>query len=335
MSQLKIEVIRKFFIKSEGNDDLKKLFLWFNSEKGHKEISNELEQHWKSFESGLPGNIDSAKMLRVIKDGIWRNKSTNIKNNVIRLFPYAAAVALIIGFVAIFSVRNNLTKASDDYLYASVITGNGQRSKVVLPDSSIVWLNSGTTLSYNYSLGDKRSVKLSGQAFFQIARDEDRPLVVQCGEIMVKVLGTRFDVSAYPDDEIINVVLESGSVELDHNRYSLNYRLKPGEKADYDVKGRNINILDVDVHKFTSWKDGKLIFRNDPMDYVIEKLERWYNIDIEVKDKEVYSSIFTGTVANEAYPQIFKLIGYSCPVHCEIVHNANHEEIPKIIISKK
>ena len=336
MSQRKIETIRRFFSKSYNNNDLKNLFLWHNSEKGISEITDSIDESWRSFkydESRI--NVDSAKMLMTIKNGIRHNKTIRIKNNFKKLLPYAAVITLIIGFVAVFSSRNVYQEQPDVNLFASVITENGQRSKVILPDSSIVWLNSGTTLSYNYSLEDKRSVILHGQGFFQVSRNEQRPFVVQCGEIRVNVLGTRFDVNAYPENDKISVVLESGKVELNHSQHTLNYKLIPGEKADYDIEKKQLSVENIDVEKYTSWKDGKLIFKNDPMKLVLEELERWYNIKIEVKDQEVYNSIFTGTVNNEGYPQIFKLIEYSCPVHYELVNNLNPEEIPKIIITKK
>ena len=158
---------------------------------------------------------------------------------------------------------------------------------------------------------------------------------MQCGDIGVKVLGTKFDVNGYPENGEISVVLESGSILLTHKQYTLDYVLSPGEQADYNIKENEIKVHDTDVEKYTSWKDGILIFRNDPMELVINKLERWYNIDIVVKDPNVYNSIFTGTVINESYQQIFKLIEYSCPVRCEVVENMNPKQIPKIIISKK
>ena len=335
MRQQKIQVLRKFFTKSYNDDDLKKLLLWFNSEKGHSEIADVMDKEWNAIkDEDVLAEMDSAKMLANIQNGIRRNKTIQIRNNLIKLLPYAAVVVAIIGFSVFFYLNNKQSKSYSDF-YTSVITENGQRSKVVLPDSSIVWLNSGTTLSYNYSLDDVRSVILSGQGFFQVTRNENKPFVVQCGEINVQVLGTKFDVNAYPVNDKISVVLESGSVELKHNRFLLDYVLKPGEKADYDITEKNVKVSEADVKKYTSWKDGKLIFKNDPMKLVIEELERWYNIKIEVKDQEVYNSIFTGTVINEGYPQIFKLIEYSCRVRCEIVNNLNPEEIPKIIITKQ
>ena len=249
--------------------------------------------------------------------------------------PYAAVLFVLIALTIVINSYNRQVSDTDKNDYTLVITENGQRSRVVLPDSSIVWLNSGTTLSYNYNSGNSRLVKLKGQGFFEITRDENRPFVVQSGDLQVEVLGTRFDVNAYPENEAISVVLESGSVVLSHNQLTLDCVLEPGEQADYAVKSNEMSVHQADIEKLTSWKDGKLIFKNDPMKLVFEKLERWYNIDIEVLDEEVYSSIFTGTVINnEDYSQIFKLIEFSCPLQCRVVDGANAGEIPKVIITR-
>jgi ferric-dicitrate binding protein FerR (iron transport regulator) len=208
---------------------------------------------------------------------------------------------------------------------------------VVLPDSSFVWLNSGTTLSYpsNFS-GGNRKVSLNGQAFFQVYHKENSPFSVQANGLIVTVRGTKFDVDAYPEDEEIAVVLESGKVELTRQGFeSYNYTMKPGEKASYNITTNSLNISFADASIYSSWKDGKLIFRNEPMKDVVEKLRKWYNIDIEVADDEVYNSIFSGTIKNESYEEIFRLVGAVCHVDCKLIHNYEKEDKPKIVISNK
>ena len=159
---------------------------------------------------------------------------------------------------------------------------------------------------------------------------------VQCNDVVISVLGTEFDVNAYPETGKVCVALESGKVALSHNRIeSFNYTLKPGQLAAYNLLSNAIQVNNTDVSRYTSWKDGRLIFRDEPIKTVFEKLERWYNIHIEVIDEKVYESIFTGTFQNESYEQLFRLIEYSCPVKCRINHNSDSASLPKIIISKK
>lgn len=332
------ETIKRFFTQSYSENDLKKLFLWLNSEKGHSEINDSFDNNWNTFQYDNNIDIDSEKIILNINKRIKNSKPSQIKLNLRRLLPYAAMLVMVIGFV-VFQRVNNKKNQVEPYLtnkYTSVIVENGQRSKVVLPDSTIVWLNSGTTLSYSDNFSqNKRNVILNGQAFFQVAHDKNNPFSVQCNDLIISVLGTKFDVDAYPETGKVSVVLESGKVKLSHKQIStFNYLMTPGELADYDIVENKINISHPDISRYTSWKDGALIFKNDPMKLVIEKLERWYNVDIHVKDQEVYNSIFTGTIRNESYEQIFRLIEFSCPVNCHIINNSGSVLIPQIIISK-
>jgi ferric-dicitrate binding protein FerR (iron transport regulator) len=332
----------KRFSENSSNADMENLFLRFNSEKGHDEIDKLLQNKWASFsfESECKIEVDSKKIFNNIKKRIVSPKQNAVKQWFIKLLPYAAI--LIVGILTtwfILSEKNSGTKIPGPVKnsYTSVITENGQRTKVVLPDSSIVWLNSGTTLSYpDDFLSNCRKVIVSGQAFFQVAHKNNFPFEVQTNGLSLKVLGTKFDVNAYPELGEIAVVLETGKVELYHRNYeSFRYTMKPGELATFSSIDSSMHISNVDPKIYSSWKDGKLIFRNTPMRTVIEKLERWYNINVEVKDIEVYNSIFNGTIKNESYEEIFRLIEIACPIKCRFVHNYEKEAKPEIIISKK
>lgn len=252
----------------------------------------------------------------------------------------AASIFILVGIIGILyflSVDSSKINERAD-LYTSVFTENGQRSKVVLPDSSVVWLNSGTTLSYpgNFS-GQNRKVTLTGQAYFQVIRNENNPFLVQANGLIVRVMGTKFDVNAYPEEDEIAVVLESGKVELALREFkSFSYTMKPGERVALDLTDNSaMKVSRVDAPVYSSWKDGKLIFRNSPMGDVVEKLGRWYNVNIEITDPWIYNSLFSGTIKNESYEEIFRLIGIACHVNCTIVHNYDKEAKPQIIISKK
>ena len=197
----------------------------------------------------------------------------------------------------------------------------------------------GTKLSYNEddSLSAKgRKVGVSGQAYFDVRHKNDLPFLVKCNGLTINVLGTKFDVSNYPETGIIQVVLESGKIVLTNDSLKVfNYTLHPGEMAEYNTARKTINITTPDLNKYISWKDGMLVFKNDPLKLVLEKLEKWYNIDIQVKDTAVYQSVFTGTIKHESYEQILRLIEFSCSVNCRIINNTETGSVPEVILSKK
>nr|WP_321355156.1 FecR domain-containing protein [uncultured Draconibacterium sp.] len=337
MKSNKKHIIQSFFSKQNSKEELQHLFRWMNSERGNAELENELEDDWSTFEFSDDIKVNSRKIFNNIEKGIRQKKSAARMLTIKKVLPYAAVFVVLLGFQFYFNRYKSAPGDNIKNYYTSVITEEGQRSKVILPDSSIVWLNSSTTLSYHENdLEKERRVHLSGEAFFHVSKNANKPFFVQNEQLIIKVLGTEFDVEAYPETEEINVVLESGSVQLNHAKNeSFNYRLKPGEIAKFDLTQNNLNIAEVDVAKFSSWKNGMLIFQNDPMKEVIEKLERWYNVEVEIRDEEVYNSIFTGTITNEGYEQIFRLIDFTCPVKCEIINKTKADEKPKIIITKE
>ena len=250
-------------------------------------------------------------------------------------YKYAAVIALFLAVGAtMFYLGRRGSFNGNQLQYTSVVADYGQISKVVLPDSSLVWLNSGTTLTYNNNFAvTNRDLRLKGQAFLQVTKNKRIPLIVCSGDLKVKVLGTRFDVRAYPEDHQINVVLEKGSVELLNtvNR-SFNYRLKPGEMAEYSLDTKNVKINEINPSNYTTWKDGELVFINDPLADVIRRLERKFNIEVVVKNPRVYQSVFNANFKTESLKEILDYIRFSCQINYQIVPKTGDEQ-QKIILN--
>ncbi len=331
------QFIGKYLTNSESAKEKIILDSWLNENSENKELLKSINSNKKLIQEYETMDLFNKKMaLERFKEKVLLNSKTRA------LFRWRIAAS----FIALVGMIGILYFLSSDYpktnersnLYTSVSTENGQRSKVVLPDSSIVWLNSGTTLSYSVDFsGQNRKVILNGQAFFHVTHKKNHPFSVQANGLIVKVLGTKFDVNSYSEEDEIAVVLESGKVELTlQESESFFYTMKPGERATFNLTDNTaMNLSLVDASVYSSWKDGKLIFRNSPMNVVLEKLRRWYNVDIQITDPEIYKSIFSGTIKNESYQEIFRLIGVASHVDCRIVHNYDKEVKPQIIISKR
>lgn len=248
---------------------------------------------------------------------------------------YAAVFILAIGLSSLFFYFQPQHLSDLNTQYTTAIAEHGQISKIILPDSSVVWLNSGTTIAYNNNFAvNNREIKLSGQAFFDVTKNKKIPLQVFCNKLEVKVLGTKFDVSAYPEDKNIHVFLESGKVEiLNPVEKSFHYELNPGEMTRYDKSSKHLSLRKNFSNQFTAWKDGVLIFRDEPMSEVIPKLQRRYDIDIEVAQSDIYESVFTATIKNETLEEIFKSISYACSVQYQIIKGENLNSKTKIILT--
>jgi hypothetical protein len=162
----------------------------------------------------------------------------------------------------------------------------GYRSKVILSDKSVVWLNAGSRLIYPPTFtGNEREVILFGEAFFEIEKDIKKPFVVRTADYSVKVLGTKFNISSYPGDEISQTVLTEGSIKLTINKsgwFNKDIVLEPNQMFSFNKKLKESEVYAVDPEKFVSWKEGIIKCENEDLSRVIKRLERFYNIQIKL-----------------------------------------------------
>lgn len=163
-----------------------------------------------------------------------------------------------------------------------VIIPYGKRSEITLSDGTHIWLNSGSQISYpDHFTGNAREVFLSGEAFFDVVTDNDRPFHVITKDIRIRVLGTRFNVTAYSDERTTATVLESGKVSIGRNaRIARTFDVAPGQKLIYDRETEVFAKEEADLQYINSWVHGYLVFRNEPTPDVFRRLERYYNRNI-------------------------------------------------------
>ena len=197
----------------------------------------------------------------------------------------------------------------------SVIAENGQISKIELPDGSFVWLNSGSRISYNNFFAEQnREVELSGEAYFDVAKNAELPLVVNCNDLYVRVLGTKFNVAAYSWEESIDVVLEEGTVELVNPVAKTTFsEMESGQRAQFSKENSALQVNDVNTSHFTAWKEGMINIYDQPLKDVVKRLEIRYNQEF-VYDKEIEDFRYTFTIENERLEEIIRVMEQITPV---------------------
>ncbi|WP_159022081.1 FecR family protein [Formosa sp. L2A11] len=218
--------------------------------------------------------------------------------------------------------------------YNTLIIPYGKRSKINLSDGTIVWLNSGSKLVYPVAFnGDRREIYLEGEAIFDVAHDKSHPFIVKSKDQEIEVLGTVFGVTSYTDEEAINTVLKSGSVQISyHNdpkthKYADKIKITPGTKATYNKDTQGIVSEKVNVNNYFSWRDGVLVFQNNDLQYVINRISRYYNVEIEIANKELAKESFSGYLdLNEDIEKVIQNIAASTNMNYTI-------ENDKIIIN--
>lgn len=199
--------------------------------------------------------------------------------------------------------NSNLKAVANRISVNTIKTPRGGRYQVRLPDGSRVWLNSASTLSYPTSFrGSERRVKLIGEAYFEIAKNEHVPFRVESNNQVVEVLGTHFNVNSYEDEDYIKTTLLEGSVKIILNasdRSSPNIKLlKPGEQSLTSGAQPKIRVESTDIEKAVAWKNGYFKFKNTPIKDIMREIERWYDVEL-IYDGKMPSDEFTGYISND------------------------------------
>lgn len=300
---------------------------------------NELKNTWALLSSmkEMPAK-EVDELYSRFKDQI-PSQSFSLRSLFSHYSKYAAM--LVLGMILSYLSINVFNLSGDSTFgtgkYTTVIADKEQISKIILPDSTVVWINSGSKITYDNKFSVKnRKIELIGQAFFHAAKNKKIPLIVSAGELEIKVLGTKFDVCAFPEDGNIRVILESGKVHLNSkNKKSFDYELSPGEMATYYPSNNKVTTKRVESQWYTSWKEGILIFKEDPMSVVISKLQHRYNIEIEVKNPEIYNSVFNAKIGNEPLDKVLRSIEFSCSLKATIIRDSgsNNSKL-KVVLSK-
>ena len=167
--------------------------------------------------------------------------------------------------------------------YNTLFVPKGSKTvHLTLSDGTQVWMNSFSSLRYPVVFAaTERKVEISGEAYFEVAKDEHKPFIVQKGEVQVQVLGTHFNVNSYDDEADIKVTLLEGSVKIQNANTSK--MIKPGEQAMLNVEGKIAINRDVDIDEVMAWKNGRFEFNGHTIDVVMRQLSRWYDVEVEYR----------------------------------------------------
>ncbi|QZT35572.1 FecR family protein [Halosquirtibacter xylanolyticus] len=223
-------------------------------------------------------------------------------------YSAAASVIFILGLVASIILQKSPYDQSKIY-YAD----NKDILECILPDSTHVWLNAGGTLAYKYNDG-KRLVQMKGEAFFNVHKDKSHPFLVSSGDQTVEVLGTQFNVRAYPTDNIIETVLEEGSIKLHIKGRSI--RMKPSEKIIYDIEANTISLEPISKGAYNKWMNGIYHFDRSTLENILCVMESWYDIEIDRGSTNLPNVSFTGSLNHERGLQSFiNILENVLPVH--------------------
>ncbi|TCD28550.1 DUF4974 domain-containing protein [Pedobacter psychrodurus] len=264
-------------------------------------IDRLMDNEWETLQSGIDFSKLQSEILYQKITADQRYKPSNKDkptyfNTITTKLLWAACLCITLTSV-IWMVSYYQKPVSAAYiLYKAPL---GQRISRSLPDGSKVWLNAGSTVRINKNFSRKiREVYLQGEAFFDVVHEEDRPFLIHTGEITTQVLGTAFNVSAYPQKEI-SIVVSRGLVGV-KDEHRLLGLVKPDQQLKYDRRTKTSSSVHIDARLYTSWIHNELQLNNVSMEEAAETLSRWYNVKILFKDETLKNSMFTASFPNDA-----------------------------------
>lgn len=333
---MKKEIFIKYLNNNCSDAEFAELVKWVIEKSRNKEGENWSFDHWRKFEPKLI--VEDKKKYSALLDKIHHeinlkhkereiNKVT-VFSKVTKWLSWAAAILFIplLGVVFYLLSNNNFqTNKFTDFTVDSleVIAPIGSRTVVQLSDGTEVNLNYGSRIKYprNFT-GDTREITLSGEGYFDVARNPDKPFIVKTGNLNIKAVGTEFNIQSYPCDNIITTTLVEGKVVLEKispgKRSQQIETMLPGQHVTYNLSSGKITSHKGNIDKYIAWKDGKLVFDNEPITNVAKKLERIFNVEIEVADNAKYLT-YTVTFYNDPLYLILDLMTETTPVTYKIL----------------
>ena len=201
-----------------------------------------------------------------------------------------------------------------------IIAPIGSKTVVQFSDGTEVFLNHGSKIKYPQKFsGNTRNVLLTGEGYFNVAHNPEQPFIVKAGNLNIKALGTEFNVSAYPDENIVATTLVDGKVMIekytgDQKNESIGTMI-PGQHVSYDIRTGETFSTKGEIGKYICWTNGKLIFKRDSIVTIAKRLSRWYNIDIEVEGIEAKEYTYTATFVDESIDHILELLKKAAPIN--------------------
>jgi len=292
-------------------------------------LENNVDRVWKELSERIKREADSQKVTKI---GRFPTKKANIK---IRGFIVRAAAAILViacayAFYQFAYTQNPVHKQK--LVYNTLVSKKGEQIRFRFNDGSKVVLNGNSKIRYRSDFGTgTRNLYLSGEAYFEVKHDHTLPFVVYAGNMKVKDIGTKFDINAYPEGNFYEVSVSDGQIQVatrehDGNKDSLkapqHVNITQGQKVEVGRNSGQMIISKANLHASLDWLNKRLIFDEEPFSLIVNRLERYYDITIDVRDKALLTKKVTASFENERMENVLKVLSLSLKANYNL--NKNH-----------
>jgi ferric-dicitrate binding protein FerR (iron transport regulator) len=350
------------YLKGELDpQESKELRDWILSDKANFETFKQLKQAWALSNAMKESEPIDEKDYHIFRLRNFSDDDEDPEKRTLSPFQWILRIAAV--FLMIAGVYQLFTfvlpnKSSDEDLFTEITTKAGEKSKVVLADSSVIWINSCTKLRYPVNLKkSKINFYLEGEAFFDLKKIPNRNITVHTSNINIKVIGTAFNLKSYANDNNIETTLIRGKIAIETSinkeNASKQIMLLPNQSATYFKNNKQLDISEVKEKRITKtetienleiianqnrtnliveesistkpqvlWKDGKLIFEKETLENLSKKMERWYDVKINIESERLKKARFSGTFDKESVEQALKALSYPVPFNYSIIKDS-------------
>ncbi|WP_143524988.1 FecR family protein [Labilibacter marinus] len=321
-----MNIINKILANQADQTEKEAFFKQLGEDAKFKEESIGIQNLWhlSHIQNKQSSDIDK----KLLFNEFWAKTGGKKVNNywIGNFQKYAAVilVALFLGMALQYFIPQLRQGKVETYVYQSE---KGSVSTVILPDSSKVWLNSDSKLELTNRKG-LITAKLSGEAYFDIKHDENREFVVDVGEFKIKDLGTKFNVKAYECDNYYRAALLEGDIDILNTANTTLANINPGQGVIYNKHTGKLKVSNIDTSIESAWTEGKFVFVKKTLAQMCEDLEKWYNVDFNIQNKDLANEQYTCVLKKTTtVEQMLKILKVTSEVNYQILSNETGKDI--------
>ena len=315
-------LIIKYLTKEASAKEEAELLDWLSQHESHQQSFRslkdaydlgQLENHLKTSDTV----IEWKKLLSRIKQSEKPARTISPLYHVVRYVAIFIVGLVCMKMVDIYIMKQRPSPVAKEFI-TKIETGKGERSKVTLPDSTTVWLNACSSITYNQDFGGQtRKVEMQGEAYFDVCKNISKPFLVCANSLTYRVTGTSFNVYSFDNDNTASLVLVEGSVILEYANYST--EIKPGELIEFNKTTRKIVRQQSNTSLYTNWRFGELMFEKMTFEELAIRLERYFNVTFVFENEKIKRETFGGTFRHyDSLETILKVISTSTPIKYKI-----------------
>lgn len=272
------------------------------------ELNQELEKLWadsRSYQAGYEPDVErglSRLKSRIEADRAREAKTVQLRPKPRRWVGIAATLALVMAFGVYW-----ITTSGDDTNGLVYTTTANEQIQVTLPDESVVYLNEHSYLSYQQSVGE-RTVALTGEAYFEIAPNPDQPFVIHANSIRTTVLGTAFNLRAYPEEPTVEVEVKEGRVRMEDPQADQNIELKPMERGVFSTENQQLSKQPSPELNAQGWRSQSMVFRNAQLSKALEEIGRYYRVEFDLLNSELEECALSTEIKSDPLPDFLQVL---------------------------